>query len=204
MINSLKSTNITPRGFTLIELLVVIAIIGLLSSVVLASLNSAREKAHDASRVQAVHQYMNALELYAADHKGTYPSSGGVDVCLGLSHTETCWGGAHGNDSVNAALAPYLPSLPQDPIADRFYNSYIYRAPVTPTCPYDNPGGVYEYFCGLYLVAWKPRDSDTYYPKPADCANVGGAQYAGYDGHGGTPHGGPSNVYRQCGYIAAQ
>lgn len=62
------------RGFTLIELLVVIAIIGILSSVVLASLNSAREKGRDARRVSDIKQIQLALELYY-DSNGSYPSS---------------------------------------------------------------------------------------------------------------------------------
>ncbi len=64
----------SKRGFTLIELLVVIAIIGILSSVVLASLNSARQKSRDSRRVADVKQIQNALELYY-DASSTYPAA---------------------------------------------------------------------------------------------------------------------------------
>ena len=66
--------NQAKRGFTLIELLVVIAIIGILSSVVLASLNSARKKGRDARRIADVKQLQLALELYY-DTSGSYPSA---------------------------------------------------------------------------------------------------------------------------------
>jgi len=59
-------------GFTLIELLVVIAIIGILSSVVLASLNSARTKSRDARRLSDMKQVQLALELYY-DSNNAYP-----------------------------------------------------------------------------------------------------------------------------------
>jgi len=59
-------------GFTLIELLVVISIIGLLSSVVLASLNNARAKARDTRRIQDFKQISTALYLYY-DKYGTVP-----------------------------------------------------------------------------------------------------------------------------------
>jgi prepilin-type N-terminal cleavage/methylation domain-containing protein len=62
------------KGFTLIELLVVIAIIGILSSVVLASLNSARKKGRDSRRIADVQQIMVALEL-AYDDLGEYPDA---------------------------------------------------------------------------------------------------------------------------------
>ena len=62
------------KGFTLVELLVVIAIIGILASVVLVSLNSARGKARDARRTADLHQISLALENYY-DASGAYPTN---------------------------------------------------------------------------------------------------------------------------------
>jgi len=62
------------KGFTLIELLVVISIIGLLASVVLISLTTARLKARDAKRIADFRQLQNALELYYNDNNDQYPA----------------------------------------------------------------------------------------------------------------------------------
>lgn len=68
--------NKNKKGFTLIELLVVIAIIGILASVVLASLNSARRKSRDARRISDIKQLQLALELYFdAQSSPTYPGT---------------------------------------------------------------------------------------------------------------------------------
>ncbi|NCT00024.1 prepilin-type N-terminal cleavage/methylation domain-containing protein [Candidatus Parcubacteria bacterium] len=89
------------KGFTLIELLVVVAIIGILATVVLASLGSARSRARDAKRITELKQIQNALELYYLDNN-SYPVANAVADC-----------------NANTTLAPlvsggYVPSLPTE------------------------------------------------------------------------------------------
>ncbi len=64
--------NTFKRGFTLIELLVVIAIIGILASVVLASLNSARDKGANAAAKSSLNNARAQAELYYDDNLRTY------------------------------------------------------------------------------------------------------------------------------------
>lgn len=64
--------HIYNRGFTLIELLVVIAIIGILASVVLASLNSARDKGADASIKSSINNARAQAELYYDNNGNAY------------------------------------------------------------------------------------------------------------------------------------
>ncbi len=64
------------KGFTLIELLVVIAIIGILSSVVLASLNSARQKGQDTAIKSNLNNMRAQAEMYFDNNQYSYGATG--------------------------------------------------------------------------------------------------------------------------------
>lgn len=70
-------THKRNRGFTLIELLVVISIIGLLSSVVLASVTTARNKGRTAAIKESMYQMRNQMALYYS----VYGNYGNVTDC---------------------------------------------------------------------------------------------------------------------------
>jgi len=103
----------SKRGFTLIELLVVIAIIGLLASIVLVSLNRAREKAKTAKAQAELKQFQTAVEMYY-DDKGSYPCPGHY------------YPGANGNPSscLTPALSGYLPKFPE---SDPWGGQYVWH-----------------------------------------------------------------------------
>jgi prepilin-type N-terminal cleavage/methylation domain-containing protein len=87
------------KGFTLIELLVVIAIIGLLSTLAVVALNSARQRSRDAKRVADIRQIQTALELgfsevqsYPQVEAGPPADQVGSGYFVGASNTGTTRG----------------------------------------------------------------------------------------------------------------
>lgn len=126
------------KAFTLIELLVVISIIGILASVVLASLNSARISARDAQRQLDLRAMKTALELHFSD-RGSYtqPETGWMDTSIG-----EIGGGAPGtgdwvaNSNIRELVTQgYLPQAPKDPLNDSTH-FYYYE----PNNPNELPG----------------------------------------------------------------
>ena len=145
-------------GFSLIELLVVIAIIGLLSSVIMFSLNSARVRSRDARRLADIKQLESALELYFTDNNSyPFPSCGsGTDTWSDSG----CWG----------TLIPTkdIPAVPTDPLqvdlgsCDTTAGCHLYHY-----CVVDNGTG--------YIIAVNMEGSgyNSSQPVPAACATGG-------------------------------
>ena len=97
------------RGFTLIELLVVIAIIGILASVVLASLNSARDKGADAAVKSNLTNARAEAELFYDNNARSYEG-----VCLTTGNNVI---GDNMQGAANAGGVVYTPGDTQNATA---------------------------------------------------------------------------------------
>ncbi len=113
------------RGFTLIELLVVIAIMGILSSVVLASISDARGRARDAVRLTHMRDVHIALEQFF-ERNGHYPIhtagwAGGMNTCTAGWFTYV-------PEYIPGIVSQgFMQELPQDPRAETCAQ-YLYRS----------------------------------------------------------------------------
>ena len=143
------------KGFTLIELLVVVAIIGVLATVVLGALGSAKNKATDSAAVSSLKQLELALELYYLDN-GEYPRA---PQSYGINNAGTAYLSSQALQFASE-IDPYLKGISANDFflkkgtqwgdfyyrstPDNNYQSY-YSSVATPTRPTasDNDGGYF-------------------------------------------------------------
>ncbi len=140
------------RGFTLIELLVVISIISLLSSVVLASVKDARQKADNTRIVSEMKSLQVALELYKARF-GTYPNAV-VDEGLADQQCAFMCGGFNSFvktylvDNKLIGKVPQSKGYPNNCINSCYDGNMFFYLDSNWTSPYYDPNFEFYYVCG--------------------------------------------------------
>jgi prepilin-type N-terminal cleavage/methylation domain-containing protein len=112
------------RAFTLVELLVVISIIGLLSTIAVVSLSSARMKARDTRRLADMRQIQTAIQLYYE----TYGGFPGLISDVGCGGWDTPADGVFMSSLRTAGLLAKDISDPSINASCGNYSYYIYPA----------------------------------------------------------------------------
>ena len=124
-------------GFTLIELMIAIVIIVVLSTIVITSLSSARQKGRDAQRIRNIQEIQKAVELYIAAN-GYAPDLGNSSCRVpGSSFGGSCIAvqGSANWDTFKTQLNTYMKSIPGDPLGSNCpqlnieYHCYQYSSP---------------------------------------------------------------------------
>lgn len=111
------------KGFTLIELLVVVAIIGLLATVVLASLTSAKNKGDDAAVKTNLATARSVMEIFFVDNSNSYLPVGGTVFGIATCPTYDLSGNGTNIFSKNKNLADAIAEAVKRGNGSSCYNS---------------------------------------------------------------------------------
>jgi len=148
-----KGLSLTPKfsatfrqgGFTLIELLVVLAIVGLLSTLAVTAVKSAREKAKIASAQHEIKLIYDAITMLSND-TGKWPGGQNVDQLGSGGANEVCSDGcSFGLDNSQAGITaedgsyqgwngPYRDTVPLDPWDNEYFFDTDYQVYINEPC----------------------------------------------------------------------
>lgn len=98
------------RGFSLIELVIVVVILGIIGAIAIPRMSRGAEGAAEASLVSDLANLRRAIEMYQAEHDGSYPS--GTDIAAQLTQYSSAAGATSATRDATHIYGPYLREIP--------------------------------------------------------------------------------------------
>jgi prepilin-type N-terminal cleavage/methylation domain-containing protein len=148
-----KNKHQNQIAFTLVELLVVIAIIGILTSIVLININSARYKAKNVKRQADIKQVTTALSVFYQE-KGRFPANFNPNYAMGsFGSCDAATPETAGGTSTSFNLMPSAYNQSMQELVDAGYLSAIPHSNGGPGyCYYDFGKGNAEFQGAIFLT----------------------------------------------------
>lgn len=104
------------RGFSLIELVIVVVIIGIIAAIAIPKMSRGAAGANDSATSQDLSQMRSAIDLFASEHGGTYPSTTPATFINQLTTYSDISGNAQTTKDTTHIYGPYLKAIPNLPV----------------------------------------------------------------------------------------
>ncbi len=154
-------------GFSLIELVIVVVIIAIIGAIAIPKMSRGAAGANESALVSDLATMRAAIELYAQEHGGTYPSSTGILTQL-TTYTDSTGTNTSATRTTTCIYGPYLKAVPPLPVG-------TYK---TQTTIIYNASGMSA--CGTTAGGWLYDGQTLYANDPATDVDLAGKPYQAY------------------------
>ena len=105
------------RGFSLLELVIVVVILGIIAAIAIPRMSRGSAGAADSALSSNLAVLRNAIDLYAAEHNGTYPDA--TNIADQLTKYTDASGDVSATKDTTHIYGPYLRKIPPLPVGAR-------------------------------------------------------------------------------------
>lgn len=113
----------TRKGFSLLEVVIVVAIIAILAAIGIPRMSRGAKGASDSALTGDLATLRNAIDLYAAEHTGAFPTAANINTQL-TQYTNIS-GAVSATKTTTHIYGPYMRSIPPLPVGGKKGSSTI-------------------------------------------------------------------------------
>jgi prepilin-type N-terminal cleavage/methylation domain-containing protein len=113
----MKRHTCTRGGFSLLEVVIVVAIIAILAAIGIPRMSRGAKGASDSALTGDLATLRNAIDLYAAEHGGVFPTAASINTQL-MQYTDIN-GGVNAAKDTTHIYGPYMRSIPPLPVGGK-------------------------------------------------------------------------------------